>query len=222
MKEISTRLVTLSGLPQSQRTPPNLGEKPPGESFQPGQAGPAWLQKPNFDQRAEQPTRSNKRTLSVGSKVALISAGLVAGAGALGVATAHPGPTNPQIQMSSRDADKALNNFEVLQKTVSSQGGTLKSDPSSLLGRVFHQQSKVDANEAVTALSQGYTVYLYPTADAPEGIPIRSTQDLKELTSLARKQSAQQSLKQGLENFKEGFKNLGEQISGELGDIFNQ
>jgi hypothetical protein len=157
--------------------------------------------------------------MSVGHKVALITAGLAAGAGALGVATAHPGPTNPQIQLSARDASKAKKSFEFLQEVVEQQGGTLKSDPSSLLGRVFHQQSEVDPAAAVTAMSQGYTVYLYPTAES-EGIPIRSTQDLKQITNLARQQVVENHLKQGLENLKQGLEDLGESLKGEIQDIF--
>lgn len=218
MKEIGTRLVSLSGLPQNKRPAPK-SEGGPSESFKAGEAGATWLQKPNFDRQAEEPTRSSRQGMSVGHKVALITAGLAAGAGALGVATAHPGPTNPQVQLSTRDASKALNNFQYLQDVVQQQGGTLKSDPSSLLGRVFHHQSEVDASGAVNAMSHGYTVYLYPTAES-EGIPIRSTQDLKQITNLAREQVAEQNLKQGLENLKQGLKDLGENLKGEIQDIF--
>jgi len=219
MKEISHRLTSLSALPPK-KSPPGTSEASPRETFQQGTAEAEWLQKPQFDRAAEEPRRSNRRTLSVGHKVALITAGLAAGAGAVGLATAHPGATNPSVQLSQKDAQKALNNFQYLDELVRSQGGSLKSDPQTLLGRVFHHQTEVDASQAVAALSQGYTVHLYPTAESQEGVPIRSVQDLKQITSVARQQVAEQHFKQGLENLKDGLRDLGRSIENEIGDIF--
>lgn len=219
MKEISHRLTSLSGLPPK-KTLSGPVESAPRESYQPASAEAEWLQKPSFDRAAEEPRRSNRRTLGVGQKVALITAGLAAGAGAVGLATAHPGATNPSVQLSQKDAQKALNNFQYLDQLVRSQGGSLKSDPQTLLGRVFHHQTEVDASQALSALSQGYTVHLYPSGESQEGIPIRSVQDLKQITSVARQQVAEQHFKQGLENLKDGLRDLGRTIEQEIGDIF--
>jgi len=196
------------------RAPKPVATSGPKESFQSGEANPAWMQKPKFQpDPAEKDT--SKRGLSTGKTVALVVTTLVAGAGAVGLATAHPGPTHSQIQLSQRDANKAEKNFGFLAETVAQQGGSLKSDPSSLLGRVFHQQSPVDAAGATQALAQGYTVYVYPTAES-QGIPINSLEDLKQITNQARAEVSEAHLKEGINSLKQGLKQMGESIS----DVF--
>lgn len=219
MHEVGTRLVSLSGLPQNRR-PAVKSEAGPNECFIPGEASPGLMQRPHFDSPAEQPLKSGKKGLGVGHKVALITAGLAAGAGAIGLATAHPGATNPQVQLSQRDANRALDNFAFLEQVVTPQGGSLKSDPQSLTARVFHHQQEVDAPGALQALSQGYTVYVYPTAESEEGIPIRSSQQLRQITNQAREEVAKNNLRQGLENLREGLKDLGDNLREGLEDIF--
>ena len=215
MKEISTRASALSTLGPVQRAPKPVAASGPKESFQSSEANPAWMKKPQF-----QPDNSEKDTvkrgMSTGKTLALVATTLIAGAGAVGLATAHPGPTHAQIQLSQRDANKAEKNFGFLHETVSQQGGSLKSDPSSLLGRVFHQQSPVDAVGATQALAQGYTVYVYPTADSQQGIPINSLEDLKQITNQARAEVSEAHIKEGLNNLKQGLKQVGESIS----DVF--
>lgn len=214
MKEIGARASGLSSLGPVQRAPRSVAASGPKESFQSAEANPAWMKKPQFEpDKSEKDT--TKRGMSTGKTLALVVTTLVAGAGAVGLATAHPGPTHAQIQLSPRDANKAEKNFGFLHETVSQQGGSLKSDPSSLLGRVFHQQSPVDAVGATQALAQGYTVYVYPTAES-EGIPIHSLEDLKQITNQTRAEAAEANLKEGFNTLKQGLKQMGESIS----DVF--
>jgi len=214
MKEIGARASGLSTLGPGLRPPKPAATFGPEESFQSGEANPAWMRKPQF-----QPDNSEKDTsrrgMSTGKTLALVATTLLAGAGAVGLATAHPGPTHSQIQLSQRDANKAEKNFGFLHETVAQQGGSLKSDPSSLLGRVFHQQSPVDAIGATQALAQGYTVYVYPTAES-QGIPINSLEDLKQITNQARAEVADAHIKDGINSIKQGLKQVGESIS----DVF--
>ncbi len=220
MNEIGKRMTGLSGL--APRTHQNIvpAERSPGESFQSGEVAPGLMKRPQFGQpsAAEKPEAS-KRGLSTGKTVALVLTTLVAGAGAVGLANAHPGPSHGQIQMSERDAHKAEKNFAYLAEAVAQQGGTLKSDPNTLTGRVFHQQRPVDAAGATQAMADGYTVYLYPTAQSEQGIPINSLGELKQITGQVRSEVAQNHLKQGLESLKSGLNQVGRSIQDGLDDL---
>lgn len=221
MKEIGTRLTGLSTLgprPQIKNTPAGSS---PAESFQSGEASPGLMKKPHFPAAsAAEENLASKRGLNTGKTVGLVVATLAAGAGVVGLANAHPGPTHAQIQLSERDAQKAEKNFSFLNEVVTKQGGSLKADPNTLTGRVFHQQRGVDAGGATQALADGYTVYLYPTAQSEQGIPINSLDELKQITAQARSEVAQSHLKQGLENLKSGLNQVGKSIQDGLDDLF--
>ena len=219
MNEIGKRMTGLSGLaPRSQ--PKRVAERAPVETFQSGEVSPGLMKKPQFGATPAEKPEATKRGLNTGKTVALVVTTLVAGAGALGLANAHPGPSHGQIQMSERDAHKAQKNFSFLAEAVAQQGGSLKSDPNTLTGRVFHQQRPVDAGGATQAMAEGYTVYLYPNAQSKEGIPINSLEDLKEITGQVRSEMAQAHLKQGLESLKSGLNQVGKSIQDGLDDIF--
>ncbi len=220
MNEIGKRMTGLSGLAprsHSKNQPAQLG---PSESFQSGEAAPGLMKKPHFQPSPAERPEANRRGLNTGKTVALVVTTLVAGAGALGLANAHPGPTHAQIQMSQRDAHKAEKNFAYLNEVVTQQGGSLKSDPNTLTGRVFHQQRPVDAAGATQAMADGYTVYLYPTAQSEEGIAINSLEELKQITGQVRSEVAEAHLKQGLENLKDGLNQVGRSIQDGLDDLF--
>ncbi|MBX3170167.1 MAG: hypothetical protein KF760_22370 [Candidatus Eremiobacteraeota bacterium] len=220
MNEIGRGMSGLSGLAPRKHSKNLVAERAPSESFQSGEIAPGLMKKSHFQPSpAEQPEVS-KRGLNTGKTVALMVTTLAAGAGALGLANAHPGPTHAQIQMSQRDAHKAEKNFAYLSEVVTQQGGSLKSDPNSLTGRVFHQQRPVDAAEATRSMADGYTVYLYPNAQSEEGIPINSLEELKQLTGQVRSQVAQAHLKQGLEHLKDGLNQVGQSLQDGLEDLF--
>ena len=221
MKEIGTRMAGLSTVAPRQQNKNLSTANTPGESFQPGETAPGLMKKPQFPQNsAAEKAEPSKRGLSTGKTVALIATTLAAGAGVVGLANAHPGPTHGQIQMSERDAHRADKSFGFLSEVVSQQGGSLKADPNTLTGRVFHQERNVAARGATQAMAEGYTVYLYPTAQSEEGIPINSLDDLRQVTNQARSEVAQQHLKQGLENLKHGLNQVGRSIQDGLDDIF--
>lgn len=179
-----------------------------GESFQSGETAPGLMKKMNFQSPAAEKSEATKRGVSTGKTLALVTTTLIAGAGALGLANAHPGPTHAQIQMSQRDAHKAEKNFAFLDQVVTQQGGSLQADPNTLTGRVFHQQRPVDAISATQAMADGYTVYVYPHAQSEEGIPINSLEELKQITAQARAEVVQSQIQQGLDHIKEGFNQL--------------
>ncbi|MBN9417152.1 MAG: hypothetical protein J0I12_17035 [Candidatus Eremiobacteraeota bacterium] len=209
MNEIGKQRMTgLSGL--APRTPIRqaTGERGPSESFQSGEAAPGLMKKTHFQPSPAERPEATKRGVNTGKTVALVATTLLAGAGALGLANAHPGPTHAQIQMSQRDAHKAEKNFAYLDEVVTQQGGSLKADPNTLTGRVFHQQRPVDATSATQALADGYTVYVYPNAQSEEGIPINSLDQLKQITSQARAEMVQSQIQQGLDSIKEGLNQL--------------
>lgn len=220
MNEIGKRMTGLSTLaprsPSKNLTP----ERGPSESFQSAEVAPGLMKKPQFQPSPEERPEATKRGLSTGKTVALVMTTLVAGAGALGLANAHPGPTHAQIQMSQRDAHKAEKNFAYLSEVVTQQGGSLKSDPNTLTGRVFHQQRPVDASGATQAMADGYTVYLYPHAQSEEGIPINSLDELKQITGQVRTEVAKAHLQQGLDNLKDGLNQVGRSIQDGLDDLF--
>jgi hypothetical protein len=220
MNEIGKRMTGLSGLAPRSHPKTVTAERAPTESFQSGEVSPGLMKKPHFGATAAEKPEATKRGLNTGKTVALVVTTLVAGAGALGLANAHPGPTHGQIQMSERDAHKAEKNFAFLSEAVAQQGGSLKSDPNTLTGRVFHQQRPVDAGGATQAMADGYTVYLYPNAQSEEGIPINSLEELKQITGQVRSEVAQAHLKQGLENLKSGINQVGRSIQDGLDDIF--
>ncbi|MBS2037896.1 hypothetical protein JST97_23120, partial [bacterium] len=213
MKEIGTRMTglsTLSSRPQSKNLAGGTG---PAESFSPAEAAPGLMKKPQFPSTsAAEKAEASKRGLSTGKTLGLVAATLAAGAGVVGLANAHPGPTHAQIQLSERDAQKADKNFSFLSEVVTKQGGSLKADPNTLTGRVFHQQRAVDARGATRALAEGYTVYVYPSSQSEQGIPIQSLDDLKQITAQARSEVAQSHLKQGLESLKDGINQVGKSI----------
>ncbi|MFN8612124.1 MAG: hypothetical protein U0931_31555 [Vulcanimicrobiota bacterium] len=221
MNEIGKRLTGLSTL-SPRPHPHNLkAGTEPGESFQAGEPAPALMKKPQFPASSPaEKAEASKRGMNTGRTVGLVAATLAAGAGVVGLVNAHPGPTHAQIQMSERDAQKAEKNFSFLNEVVTKQGGSLKADPESLAGRVFHQQRPVDAGGATRAMAQGYTVYLYPSAQSEQGIPINSLDELKQITSRARSEVAQSHLKQGLESLKDGFNQMGKSIQDGLDDLF--
>lgn len=209
MNEIGNKRMTgLSGL--APRTPNKqvAGERGPSESFQSGEVAPGLMKRTHFQPSPAERPEATKRGLNTGKTVALVATTLLAGAGALGLANAHPGPTHGQIQMSQRDAHKAEKNFAFLDEVVTQQGGSLKADPDTLTGRVFHQQRPVDATSATQALADGYTVYVYPHAQSEEGIPINSLEELKQVTSQARAEVVQSHIQQGIDSIKDGLNQL--------------
>lgn len=221
MKEIGTRMTGLSTLgPRLQTKNVPTGDHP-AESFRPQEASPGLMKKPHFpaDSVAED-NLASKRGMNTGRTVGLVVATLAAGAGVVGLANAHPGQTHAQIQLSERDAQKAEKNFSFLSEVVTKQGGSLKADPNTLTGRVFHQQRGVDARGATQALAEGYTVYLYPTGQSEQGIPIQSLDELKQVTAQARSEVVQSHLKQGLDNLKDGINQVGKSIQDGLDDLF--
>lgn len=125
MKEIGTRMAGLSTVAPRQQTKNLSTGNTPGESFQPGETAPGLMKKPQFPQNsAAEKAEPSKRGLSTGKTVALIATTLAAGAGVVGLANAHPGPTHGQIQMSERDAHRADKSFGFLSEVVSQQGGS--------------------------------------------------------------------------------------------------
>lgn len=220
MNEIGKGMAGLSGLAPRSHAKKLVVERGPSESFQSGEVAPGLMKRPYFQPSPAEKPEATKRGLSTGKTLALVTTTLIAGAGALGLANAHPGPTHGQIQMSQRDAHKAEKNFAYLSEVVAQQGGSLKSDPNTLTGRIFHQQRPVDASGATQAMADGYTVYLYPSAQSEEGIPINSLEELKQITGQVRAEVAEAHIKQGLENLKDGLNQVGRSIQDGLDDLF--
>lgn len=215
MKEIS-RFTGLSGIHTQRQAPPPPPPLPPGkgpgEDYQPGQAQPNWLKKPeNLEPADVRPNGSQQHGMSFGKKVGLVACGLAAGTGiGVGIAASQLPPQVPQ-QISNRDAQRAFDNFDYLDQVAAQNGGGMTSDSGSLLGRVLHQTPEVDANEAVTALSQGKTVYVQ-FDETSQPVAVHNTQELKGLTQHVRQAVVEAQMREGVEHLKEGIRNFGESI----------
>ncbi len=204
------------------RSPLSSGSPAPRESFTASEPVGPWAKKPHFEEQFS--TRSQKKSMGTGQKVALVAAGLAAGAGiAVGVMHTSSPPT-VQVQISARDARRAEEQFGYLQQVGQSFGGSLRGEPSSLMQKLFQQQPEIDGAQAVRNLSYGQTVFWYPGEDS-QAIEIRSPEQLNQVTRQVRQQMARSEFERGIENLKEAGRQLGDQLKDELdklGDIFRQ
>ena len=223
MKPISSAqppLVKHSGLSGRSPLTPSAGD--PRESFTSSEPSGPWSKKPHFEEQFS--TRSSKKAMGTGQKVALVAAGLAAGAGiAVGVMNASSPPT-VQVQISARDARRAEEQFGYLQQVGQSFGGSLRGEPGSLVEKLFQRQPEIDGAQAVKSLSYGQTVFWYPSEDG-SAIEIRNTEQLSQVTRQVRQQMARSEFERGVENLKEAGRQLGDQLKDELdklGDLFRQ
>lgn len=204
------------------RSPLTSGTSDPRETFTTSEPLGPWGKKPHFEEHMS--TRSTRKSMGTGQKVALVAAGLAAGAGiAVGVMNASAPPT-VQVQISARDARRAEEQFGYLQQVGQSFGGSLRGEPSSLVEKLFQRQPEIDSSQAVRSLSYGQTVFWYPS-EGGSAIEIHDTEQLSHVTRQVRQQMARSEFERGIENLKEAGRQFGDQLKDELdklGDLFRQ
>lgn len=208
MNSINPSLPNAVPKSQLQKNSPLRSQALPHESFATSEPTAPWLQKPQFE---KQEVTSTRKSWGTGQKVALGAACLAAGAGlAVGIMNVQ-GPPPVRVELSQRQSQKASEQFRYLEQV----GGTLRSEPGSLVEKLFNHQPEVDAQGAVQTLTRGQTVFWYPSEDAPP-IQIHNTDGLRQLTTQVRTEMVKQQLQRGVEEVAEGLKNLGQ----EIGEIF--
>lgn len=188
-------------------------------------AGPRTERKAPATQDAFEPSRPSLPELDLhkasgtrlNSKVkiaAIAAAGLGLGVVAAGVLS---GPTQVhiQVQMTTREAARATEDFETLSRLAQAGGGGLKTEPTRLLDKLRGHQPEVDSGQALQTLLQGRSVYFYPGAGSVP-VEIRNPEELRDLTREVKNEVTKARFREGAHQFKEGFRNLGRQI----GDVF--
>lgn len=222
MNSISTQLRAAqapSAAPPRPAAAPQSAE--PKETLGSTTAPPPWAQKPSVDiARAQKPTAGQKQGISAG-KVAALGVGLLAagvgiGAGVMGSSTAAEAKGAQQVQtQQTREERKASENLSFLNQIGKQEGGGLKIDGTSVVDRFFGTQREATPQQALNALKGGGNVYFFESqGDAP--VTISSYDQLSSTTRDLRERIAQTKIEQGVENIKDGLKQVGKNI----GDIF--
>ncbi len=170
--------------------------------------------------KAQKPTAGQKQGITAGKAVLLgvgcLAAGVGVTAAVMGSSTAAEAKGAQQVQtQQTREERKASENLSFLNQIGKQEGGGLKIDGTSVMDRLFGTQREATPQQALNALKGGGNVYFWESqGDAP--VTISSYDQLASTTRDLRERVAQTKIEQGVENIKDGLKQVGKNI----GDIF--
>ncbi|MBI3927556.1 MAG: hypothetical protein HY319_18600 [Armatimonadetes bacterium] len=160
------------------------------------------------------PTQQNSardRSVSAGKAFALgVAATLAVLGGAALVSDLSP-PPEPSLSVPlTHGQRRALEQLDLIHTEAQQFGGSLKVDG-------YFLKKQATPSQAFEALSQGDPVHFYPTGDAQAPVTIHNPFELEQVARRVREVRIERSIREGIEEIREGMRELGRELRDILG-----